>query len=101
MLCLRIFFKIIVPLSTPAFGTAAIFSFYWTWEDFFGPLIYLNDIEKYTVPLALRVFVSAEDLSFYGESFAMSILSLIPVFIFFIIFQRFIIHGIAMSGIKG
>ena len=97
----RIFFKIIVPLSTPAFGTAAIFSFYWTWEDFFGPLIYLNDIEKYTVPLALRVFVSAEDLSFYGESFAMSILSLIPVFIFFIIFQRFIIHGIAMSGIKG
>ena len=97
----RIFFKIIVPLSTPAFGTAAIFSFYWTWEDFFGPLIYLNDIEKYTVPLALRAFVSAEDLSFYGESFAMSILSLIPVFIFFIIFQRFIIHGIAMSGIKG
>ena len=53
MLCLRIFFKIIVPLSTPAFGTAAIFSFYWTWEDFFGPLIYLNDIEKYTVPFAL------------------------------------------------
>ncbi|MDA0856727.1 MAG: carbohydrate ABC transporter permease, partial [Proteobacteria bacterium] len=40
----RIFFKIILPLSTPAFGTAAIFSFYWTWEDFFGPLIYLNDI---------------------------------------------------------
>ncbi|MEL0222030.1 MAG: carbohydrate ABC transporter permease [Deltaproteobacteria bacterium] len=97
----RIFFKIILPLSTPAFGTAAIFSFYWTWEDFFGPLIYLNDIEKYTVPLALRGFISAEDLSFYGESFAMSILSLIPVFIFFIIFQRFIIHGIAMSGIKG
>ena len=62
---------------------------------------YLNDIEKYTVPLALRGFISAEDLSFYGESFAMSILSLIPVFIFFIIFQRFIIHGIAMSGIKG
>ena len=96
----KIYWSIIMPLSTPALATAAIFSFIWVWEDFLAPLIYLNDINNYTVPLALRLFVDAESQSAYGQMFAMSLLSLVPVVVFFILFQKLIIKGIAMSGLK-
>ena len=96
----KIYWAIIMPLSLPAMATAAIFSFIWTWEDFLGPLVYLNKVEDYTVPLALRMFLSQDGASQYGPMFAMSILSILPIFLFFIIFQRLIIRGIAMSGLK-
>lgn len=96
----KIYWAIIMPLSLPAMATAAIFSFIWTWQDFLGPLVYLNKIEDYTVPLALRMFLSQDGASQYGPMFAMSILSILPIFLFFIIFQRLIIRGIAMSGLK-
>jgi multiple sugar transport system permease protein len=96
----RIYWRIIMPLSTPVLATAAIFSFIWTWDDFLGPLIYLNDIQSYTVPLALRAFVDSTGLSAWGQLFAMSTLSLVPVFLFFLFFQRLIIHGVAMSAMK-
>jgi multiple sugar transport system permease protein len=97
----RIYRRIILPLSLPVFATAAIFSFIWTWEDFFGPLVYLSDIQNYTVPLALRSFVDSTSQSAWGPLFAMSILSLVPVFAFFMLFQRLLIQGIATSGLKG
>ncbi len=97
----RIFFTIILPLSKPVLATAAIFSFLWTWNDFFGPLIYLNDVQHYTVPLALRAFVDTTGQSAWGQLFAMSTLALAPIFIFFLLFQRLIIEGVAMSGLKG
>jgi multiple sugar transport system permease protein len=97
----RIFFTIILPLSKPVLATAAIFSFLWTWNDFFGPLIYLNDVQNYTVPLALRAFVDTTGQSAWGQLFAMSTLALAPIFIFFLLFQRLIIEGVAMSGLKG
>ena len=62
----RIYWKIMLPLSLPVLATAAIFSFIWTWDDFFGPLIYLNDIKTYTVPLALRTFVDSTAESNWG-----------------------------------
>ncbi len=96
----KIYWAIIMPLSLPAIATAAIFSFIWTWDDFLGPLVYLNDVNDYTVPLALRMFNSQDSVTQYGQMFAMSILSLLPIFLFFIIFQRLIIRGIAMSGLK-
>lgn len=96
----KIYWAIVMPLSLPAMATAAIFSFIWVWEDFLAPLIYLNDINNYTVPLALRLFVDAESQSAYGQMFAMSVLSLVPVVLFFVIFQKLIIRGIAMSGLK-
>ena len=96
----KIYWAIIMPLSLPAMATAAIFSFIWTWEDFLGPLVYLNDMKDYTVPLALRSFISTDGVSQYGPMFAMSILSILPILLFFIIFQRLIIRGIAMSGLK-
>jgi multiple sugar transport system permease protein len=96
----KIYWAIILPLSLPAMGTAAIFSMIWVWEDFLAPLIYLNDIKSYTVPLALRLFLDQEGQSAYGQMFAMSVLSLVPVVLFFVLFQRFIVRGIATSGMK-
>lgn len=96
----KIYWAIIMPLSIPAMATAAIFSFIWTWQDFLGPLVYLNDVKDYTVPLALRMFLSQDSVSLYGEMFAMSVLSIVPIFLFFVIFQRLIVQGIAMSGLK-
>jgi len=96
----RIYYKIMLPLSMPVLATAAIFSFIWTWDDFFGPLIYLSDIRTYTVQLGLRSFVDATSESDWGGLFAMSILSLLPVFLFFLFFQRLLIEGIATTGMK-
>ncbi|UUP16657.1 carbohydrate ABC transporter permease [Nitratireductor thuwali] len=96
----RIYWKIMLPLSLPVLATAAIFTFIWTWDDFFGPLIYLNDMRDYTVQLGLRSFVDSTGLSDWSGLFAMSILSLIPVFFFFLFFQRLLIEGIATTGLK-
>ena len=93
--------RVMLPLSRPVLATAAIFSFIWTWDDFFGPLIYLNDVELYTAPLALRSFVDSTGRTEWGPLFAMSTLSLAPVFAVFLLFQRHIIRGITMSGLKG
>ncbi|NWJ27122.1 carbohydrate ABC transporter permease [Rhizobium sp. RM] len=96
----RIYWKIMLPLSMPVLATAAIFSFIWTWDDFFGPLIYLNDINTYTVQLGLRSFVDSTGSSDWTSLFAMSNLSLVPVFLFFLFFQRLLIEGIATTGMK-
>jgi multiple sugar transport system permease protein len=96
----RIYWKIMLPLSTPVLATAAIFSFIWTWDDFFGPLIYLNDMQNFTVQLGLRSFVDSSSESDWGGLFAMSTLSLVPVFFFFLFFQRLLIEGIATTGMK-
>jgi len=96
----QIYTRIMLPLSTPVLVTAAIFTFIFTWDDFFGPLIYLNDMSRYTVTLALRSFVDSTAQSDYGGLFAMSILSLVPIFLFFLFFQRLLIEGIATTGMK-
>ena len=96
-----IFFRVILPLSKPALATTAIFTFIYSWNDFFTPLIYLTDTELYTVPLALRSFIDATSYSAFGALFAMSIVSLLPVLGIFIAFQRLLVEGIATSGLKG
>jgi multiple sugar transport system permease protein len=96
----RIYWKIMLPLSLPALATTAIFSFLWTWNDFLGPLVYLNDASLYTVPLALRAFVDSAGQSAWGQLFAMSTLAVLPIFLFFLLFQRLIIEGVAHSGMK-
>jgi multiple sugar transport system permease protein len=96
----RIYWKIMLPLSTPVLATAAIFTFIWTWDDFFGPLIYLNRMRDYTVMLGLRTFTDSTGTSDYGGLFAMSVLSLVPIFLFFLVFQRLLIEGIATTGMK-
>jgi multiple sugar transport system permease protein len=96
----RIFSKVILPLMGPALATTAIFTFIWTWSDFFTPLIYLTDPDLYTVPVALKLFLDATTGSNWGAMFAMSIVTLIPLFLVFIFGQRFLVKGIATTGGK-
>jgi multiple sugar transport system permease protein len=98
---LGIFFRIILPLSKPALATTAIFTFIYSWNDFFTPLVYLTDPNLYTVPLALRAFIDATSNSAFGALFAMSVLSLLPVLGIFIAFQRLLVEGISTTGLKG
>jgi len=97
----RIYWIVILPLSIPALATAAVFTFIWTWDDFFGPLIYLNDMNSYTVQLGLRSFVDSTGKSDWSGLFAMSTLTLLPLFVLFLLFQRLLIDGIATTGLKG
>ncbi|MBM7653626.1 carbohydrate ABC transporter permease [Neobacillus cucumis] len=97
----NIFFKIILPLIKPALATTAIFSFYWTWDNLLGPVLYLNNPTKYTVSVALNMFLSNESVSNWGAMFAMSVVTLIPVLVIFFIFQRYVVEGISTSGLKG
>lgn len=96
-----LFFRVILPLIQPAIITAGIFSFYWTWGDFMTPLIYLNNPKLYTISLALRTYADPAAATDWGAIFAMSALSLVPVFIIFVLCQRYIIEGISTSGLKG
>jgi multiple sugar transport system permease protein len=95
-----IFLRVILPLMVPALATTTIFTFIWTWNDFFSQLIYLTDPKMYTVPVALRSFVDATASTSWGSLFAMSVVSLVPVFLAFLLGQRFLIKGIATTGIK-
>jgi multiple sugar transport system permease protein len=96
----RIFSRVMLPLMGPALATTAIFTFIWTWSDFFTPLIYLTDPIAYTVPVALRGFLDATAGSNWGAMFAMSVVTLIPLFLVFLFGQRFLVKGIATTGGK-
>lgn len=96
-----IFWRIILPLCMPALVTVAIFSFMWTWDDFLTPLIYLNDINLYTISLGLKMFADPSSVSAWGPLFAMSVLSLLPQFLVFLIFQKYLVEGISTTGLKG
>lgn len=95
-----IFYKVILPLIVPAMATAAIFSFYWKWEDLINPVLYLNSPDKYPVSLALKLFLDSETASNWGAMFAMSVVSLLPVIFIFFLFQKYIVEGISTSGLK-
>lgn len=95
------FIRIIMPLILPAMMTCVIFSFYWRWDDFLAPLLYLNKVSLYTVSLAIKMFSDPDNVTDWGALFAMSTLSLIPVCLAFFAFQRYIVEGIHTSGLKG
>jgi multiple sugar transport system permease protein len=96
----RIFWSVVLPLTRPALAAMAIFTFMYSWEDFFWPLIIVSDSNLYTAPLGLALFVqknrAAWDLLFAG-----SVIATIPMVLVFIFFQRQFIRGIALTGIKG
>ena len=96
----RIFLQIMLPLSLPALATTAIFTFIWTWNDFFSQLIFLTNPDMYTVPVALRTFVDSTGTSSWGQLFAMSVVSLVPVFLVFLFGQKYLMKGIATTGLK-
>jgi multiple sugar transport system permease protein len=97
----RNYWQITLPLAKPALVTTSIFAFVWTWNDFFSQLVYLSSPDKYTVPLALNLFIDHTSQSAYGPMFAMALVSMVPIFLFFLAFQRLLVEGIATSGLKG
>jgi len=95
-----IFTKIIVPLSWPALATVALFQFLNTWNEFAGPLLYLNDPNKFPLAYALQQFVSAYRTEF-GPLMAGAVLFTAPVVVLFFFTQKTFISGIATTGLKG
>ncbi|AZR73251.1 sugar ABC transporter ATP-binding protein [Anoxybacter fermentans] len=96
----QIYYKIILPLSKPALATIAIFSFQGHWNDFMGPLIYLNDKSKFTLALGLKMFQGMFKTQ-WNLLMAASVVVMLPVLILFFCFQRQFIEGITMTGMKG
>ena len=97
---LGIWWKIYLPLSKPTLATLAIFSFMQTWNDFIRPLIFLNSNEKMTLTLGLYNMMGNYATN-WGLMMAAVILSILPVFIFYLCLQDFFVEGIAMAGLKG
>ena len=98
----RIFWSIILPLIKPALITCSIFAFIWAWNDFLGPLLYLTSPENYPLPIALRLYNDASSGGAdYGATVTASFIALVPVLLFFLVFQRFLVDGVATQGLKG
>lgn len=100
---LQIWWHVVVPLVRPVMGVIAIFTFQHAWEDFMGPLLYLQSENKYTLQLGLRQFeAAAGGLPAWNELMAASLVVMLPVVIVFLMFQRYFIEGIQIQGsIKG
>ena len=98
---LQRYWRIVLPLSLPALVTTAVFTFIYTYNDFFAQLIYLTDIDRMTVPVALRLFLDPSGgTSSFGGLFAMVLVSIGPVLGFFLASQRLLVKGIATTGFK-
>jgi multiple sugar transport system permease protein len=97
-----VFLRIIVPLASPALVTTALFTFLWTWDDFFNHLLYLTNPPIFSVSRALRTFVGdAGAVTNWGGALAMATLSMVPLFILFFSLQKYFVEGITTTGIKG
>lgn len=96
----QIFSRVILPLLGPSIITTVVIQFYWTWDDYMGPLLYLTKPGLYTVSFAIKNFADAQGTNF-GPMFAMSTLSLIPVFLLFLFFNRYLMDGVTAGSVKG
>ncbi len=96
----KIYWKIILPIAKPILSVLAIFSFMWRWDDFLWPLIVINEPGKYTVQLAISNFIGQYDVD-WGSLLAMSVVTMIPVLIVFLVFQKQFVKGMVTSGMKG
>ncbi|HTG70086.1 MAG TPA: carbohydrate ABC transporter permease [Candidatus Udaeobacter sp.] len=96
-----IYWRIVLPLTKPALVTVAIYCFLWNWDDFLGHLIYINSVDKYTVGLALRMFVDSQSSVPWGQLLAMSLVSIVPSVLIFFLAQRHFVEGITAGSVKG
>lgn len=96
-----VFFKVICPLASPAIASVSIFNFLTAWEEFPWAMTVINDNAKRTLPIAISGFFGQHQFTQWGYVFAMSVLSLIPVLLIFICFQRYFVSGLQAGGIKG
>jgi len=92
--------KIILPLAKPAMAVVAIFQFMFTWNDFMGPLLFLNDREKFTLAIGIRTFISTYYTP-WGVLMAAATLTILPLIVLFFSAQKFFISGLTLGGIKG
>ncbi len=97
----RIFSQIILPLARPALATVALFQFIASWNDYFGPLIYLNDKALYTISLGIANMRASYGFSNFAWIMAATCMSVLPIIILFFFAQRTFIEGIALTGLKG
>lgn len=97
----QVFWKVLIPVCKPALFSAAIFQFIWTWNDFFGPLLYVNSVRKYPISLALRMSLDSTVSANWNQILAMSVVSLIPGTLLFFTAQQYFIEGASAGGIKG
>jgi multiple sugar transport system permease protein len=95
-----VFWRVIVPLSKPALGALAIFSFVRYWNDFLWPLIVLQKSQHYTLPVGVAS-LQGEFRTDFGLIFAGAALAALPMIVFFLIFQRYFIEGVRMGAVKG
>ncbi len=100
----RVFWSIILPLSGAAMATVAIFSFLQHWNEFIGPLIFLNTEDKYTLSIGLRYFIAnpfESDEPREAILMAASLIVALPSLILFFMAQKYFVRGIATTGLKG
>lgn len=95
-----IFFRIMLPLCKPAIVSVAIFAFLAAWSDFFGPMLYLNSEEQYTISLGLQAFMQTHFVE-WGPMMAASTIFTVPIIILFFCAQKYFIEGVTVTGIKG
>lgn len=96
---IRTYFQILLPLLRPVMIVVALFTFMGAWNDFFGPLLILYDMKKYTIALGLQLFTSAYG-SDYGAVMAGAVVMTVPTIIIFFLGQRYFVQGIVMTGLK-
>ena len=96
---LGIFWNVVLPLSRPALATLGIFTFVGSWNDFLGPLVFLDSVDKYTLPVGIALFQTSYYFE-YALTLAASVICTLPVLIVFLFFQKHIIKGISLTGLK-
>lgn len=96
----KIYTRIILPIAKPILAVLTIFSFMWRWDDFLWPLIVISDPQKYTIQLALSNFIGEFNVD-WSSLLAMSVITMIPVLVVFLVFQKQLVQGMVTSGMKG
>jgi ABC-type glycerol-3-phosphate transport system permease component len=98
-----IYWRIFVPLAVPAFITVAIFTFMFSWNDFLGPLLYINSPDKFTIAIGLATYRSMMGVgrTRWDLLMAASVTMTAPIVLLFFVLQRYFIKGVVMTGIKG
>ncbi len=94
-----IYWRVILPLSRPALATLGIFTFIGSWNDFLGPLVFLDSVDKFTLPVGIALFQTSYSAE-YALTLAASVLCTFPLVIVFLLFQRHIVKGMALQGLK-
>lgn len=94
-----VFWRIILPQAKPALGVVAVFSFLNHWNDFFGPLIYLNSVDKYTLAIGINLFRSLQTTE-WNLLMAASVMISLPCILVYALAQRFFIQGVVFTGLK-